>query len=162
MSGMRIIEHWARGVGFSATALCAVALLVACDEAQNLARAEQLWRSTVPENYVFVYERSCNCLAVDGQQVRVVVRDDEVVSARFAGGVEAPERRWITVDDLFAELRTALAAKPDAFTAKYDPVWGYPQSVFIDRYAGAADDEIAFSVTCLAPLAAASDACPLP
>ncbi|MBI5511615.1 MAG: hypothetical protein HY903_22900 [Deltaproteobacteria bacterium] len=134
--------------------------LSACGDSheQNaLKDARVQWRAAGPAAYEWVVQRTCFC--PDIEPVRVQVRDAAVVSAarqmdattEVALTVDAYQA-WFTVDGLFDEVRRAIDEGADELTVTYDPEYGYPRSVAIDRYENAMDDETGFNARGLVSL----------
>jgi hypothetical protein len=137
---------------------CAVALLAAaCSEPHpspamvHLDAAQQRWQTTLHADYDLIVQRSCFCALAVVRPVRVSVRGGTPTALVYADSNTAADTALFTdyrsVDRMFAFLRTVLAAKPDSFSATYDPVWGYPTQVAVDPNFGTVDEEYAFQVT---------------
>jgi hypothetical protein len=51
------------------------------------------------------------------------------------------------IDQIFAELESGETSKADAVTMTFDPTYGYPSEVQVDRIKLAADDEFSLSIS---------------
>ena len=51
------------------------------------------------------------------------------------------------MDRLFSVLEAHQGGKADRVTAKFHPVYGFPEQIYIDRIKGAADDELRFVIS---------------
>ena len=131
----------------------------------ELERAEALWLEKRPVSYTALERRSCFCtpastrpivIEVTRRQGATVPSGTEAITAAtyFDDGEPVPDevRQLLRpADALFDEIREAAEAGAHAIEAVYDPELGYPRSVFIDREAGIADDEIGWSFELLVP-----------
>lgn len=114
-----------------------------------LEQARTRWAERGPSNYSVVVSRSCFCAPQSTQPVRVTVENGLVVSRLYVEtGQPVPEAlasSYPDVDSLFAIVAAAIghAARVDA---TYQPDFGYPESVYIDYDAQAADDEISWGL----------------
>ena len=124
-------------------------------EVAELSRNRQRWASTRLDDYEFDYRLSCFCAPESTEQVRIVVRGDEVSSVlRASDGLPATPRPggWPTVDDLFSDVERLLDIDADRLEVSYDPTYGYPRQIAVDVYLMAADDESFQTASNLRPL----------
>ena len=116
--------------------------------------AREKWRSQGIDSYRITVRESCFCpIELGGPFVVTVVRG-QITSVAYTGegtDVVPHERIPLTVDELFATVETAAreAAKVEA---EYDPTYGFPATIFVDRIQNAVDDEVYYSATEFTPL----------
>lgn len=123
---------------------CAITGPSATDEELELARNRQRWASSNTHDYEFDFRRSCFCPPEATEQVRIVVRQDAIVSVvRLRDGQPATTSFtvWPRVDELFAEVQRLLEEGPGRLDVSYDPTLGYPRSIVVDVLLMAVDDE---------------------
>jgi hypothetical protein len=114
------------------------------DEELELARNRQRWASSNTHDYEFEFRRSCFCPPEATEQVRIVVRDDAIVSVvRTRDGQPASTNFavWPRVDELFADVEQRLEQRTERLDVQYDPTFGYPRSIVADILLMAVDDE---------------------
>lgn len=111
------------------------------DEAglERLASARALWESAAASDYRYGYEKHCECyrdappvtvVTVAGGTIeRVFHRHDD--SEREVPAREGSLDLYWTIDDLFDKLAGAYAREA-VVRVDYDPVRGYPQTLYID------------------------------
>lgn len=138
----------------------AVLVLAACHDSVSVERVQTLddaqarWQQVGIQNYTFVVRLNCFC--ANTAPVRVTVANGVPTSAVFADSTNvaadtATYHSYLTVDRIFAVIRSELQQNPAQFTADYDAATGYPKAVNIDPKAMIADDEIGIQVTALTP-----------
>ncbi|MEM7231489.1 MAG: DUF6174 domain-containing protein, partial [Planctomycetota bacterium] len=113
------------------------------------------WNGDGPLDYQFRFERICFCLASDTRPVILEVRDGEIISATDAesGDELNPESdAFLTVDDLFIEVREAMDRSADSLDVRYDSEFGFPASVDIDFDRRIADEEVSYRASDLVDL----------
>lgn len=114
------------------------------DDELALARNRQRWASSNTHDYEFDFQRLCFCPSEMTEQVRIVVRQDAIVSvARLRDGQPASTTfaAWPRVDELFADVQQRLEQRSERLDVQYDPTFGYPRSIVVDIALMAADDE---------------------
>ena len=83
--------------------------------------------------------------------VVIRVQNGQVASVRYADtGLTPPAvsgASYPTIDGLFAVIENATRAPAADIQAHFDPDFGFPQSIYIDYYANAVDDELGLYVT---------------
>lgn len=136
----------------AAAAAALFAVVASADEARlgELAAARERWQTTESRDYVFAYQRYCECNLDDPPLIVVTVADGRVAGVvhRFADtGAEIPSREdavdlYWTIDVLFDKLAAALAGEAAAVSVVYDPERGYPRSFLIDYDRSLIGDEI--------------------
>jgi len=110
----------------------------------ELARNRQRWASSATHDYEYEFRRLCFCPPEATEQVRIVVRQDAIVSVvRTSDGQPATTAFsvWPRVDDLFTDVQQRLDQRTERVDVSYDPVFGYPRSIVVDIALMAADDE---------------------
>jgi hypothetical protein len=109
---------------------------------------EDRWRSHDISSYDFVYHASAMAGACE---LLVQVRDDEVESATVKQScMWLKPKDALTIDDVFTTLSKELR-ESDEVNATYDPEYGFPTSVDVDRIRNAIDDEWSFGVSDFVP-----------
>jgi hypothetical protein len=114
------------------------------DAELELARNRQRWASSATHDYEFEFQRLCFCPPEATEQVRIVVRQDAIVSVvRTRDGQPATTTFavWPRVDELFADVQQRLEQRTERVDVRYDPTFGYPRSIVVDIALMAADDE---------------------
>jgi hypothetical protein len=129
--------------------------------------ALSLWQDASVSNYDYSFTRGCFCPEEFVGPYAVTVLENSVVAASFQGTdlfdiaileIGRYEEIVKTVDGVFAEIELALR-EADSFTAEYDPVLGYPTSVYIDWVENAADEEVGYTIRNLRDPADYPDSC---
>lgn len=136
-------------------AACSDDPLGPAQDAFRAARAK--WQAGGPSAYEFDYRLQCFCGPVTTRPVTVHVEAGEVTAVLFRDGpgeATAEEREFFpTVDELLDRIERTLEQEPVVFEAEYDPELGYPTFVSADVSLQILDEEFAFEVTRLEPLA---------
>lgn len=118
-------------------------------EEREFERNLATWRAAEIAYYRYRLQRSCFCGPDTTRPVLITVQDGVVIGGvdpETLEPIEPPPGGFPTIDDLFEEIRQALATA-DALDASYDGTRGYPVSVSIDYLKNAIDDEMAFNVS---------------
>jgi hypothetical protein len=113
----------------------------AADELE-LARSRQRWASAGIHDYEFDFQRMCFCTPEATDRVHIVVRQDAIVSVvRISDGQSAIRANipWPRVDELFLDVQQRLEQGADRIEVSYDPTYGYPRSIVVDRELMAVD-----------------------
>ncbi|MBX7185509.1 MAG: hypothetical protein K1Y01_10230 [Vicinamibacteria bacterium] len=145
-----------------ATILCA-ALASGCGltgpsgpnaEAQaRLTAAKRLWQSQALSDYSYVLSRGCFCVLEYREPASITVRGGKVASAVSVASGEPRDPAWYeTVEGLFESIQHAIDDDAVVIEAQYDPVRGYPISVYIDVDHRIADEEISYQARALTPI----------
>lgn len=111
-------------------------------EERELTRNRQRWASAGVHDYEFDFQRTCFCLPESTNQVRITVRQDAIASVvRVSDGQPAGTSNivWPRVDELFAEVQKTLEQGAERLEVTYDPTYGYPRSIVVDRELMAVD-----------------------
>ncbi|WP_139306550.1 DUF6174 domain-containing protein [Nocardioides exalbidus] len=107
-----------------------------------LDRAWQRWQARDVDDYVITVRTSCYCRPAPA--VRTVVRDDEIVRVTKGRRDVGPVLGY-SMDEMFTRIREAQGTA-DAVDVDYTRR-GVPTSITVDRIAGAADDELYYTVS---------------
>ena len=95
------------------------------------------WRANGSENYHFNFQRSCFCLRDFTREAVVEVAQGAIFAVTYAddgGAVDADlNDSYDTVDELFALLEEAVVSGAVQIDAEFDPILGYPVSLYIDQ-----------------------------
>lgn len=143
-----------------ATALVALGCSSAfADDAQTLDEHRSLWRQAALDEYVYAYNKYCECHPETPPETYVTVRDGEVVDVRhqpfgFDHYVQAEPRnfQWYwTIDQLFDLVGNALERGSEV-RVEYDATRGFPTHVFIDHDENLIGDEVDVRVTRVEPV----------
>jgi hypothetical protein len=105
--------------------------------------ARHRWKAVGPRSYRYEIRRQCFC--VPQTSVLVIVRNGH--PRKFPTGFESVA----TVPRLFKVIQGAINDAVAKLTVTYS-ARGVPRTISIDRIAGAADDEIGYTVTHFTPL----------
>jgi len=108
----------------------------------ELARNRQRWASAGIHDYEFDFQRMCFCTPEMTDRVRIVVHQDAIVSVvRGSDGQSAIRANipWPRVDELFLDVQQRLEQGADRIEVSYDPTYGYPRSIVVDRELMAVD-----------------------
>lgn len=132
-------------------------VLIACSVSplgvsrDELRDAETRWRLSAIASYDFVVQRGCFCGPAVTRPVTAQVRDGAFAALVYADSGTAADTSLftdvLTVDRLHGLIERALAQSPAAFSAVYDPFFGYPTRLVVDPNAAIADDELTITVT---------------
>ena len=130
---------------FVAVTSCSITGTSARTEAElELTRNRQRWASSATQDYEYEFRRLCFCPPEATEQVRIVVRQNAIVSVvrtRDAQPASTAFAVWPRIDDLFADVQLRLEQRTERVDVTYDPVFGYPRSIVVDIALMAADDE---------------------
>jgi hypothetical protein len=131
----------------------------ACGDATALDRrmgfAQALWQEQGPPSYRITVSRSCECMPETTAPAVVEVTDGIVTSRRYVqSGEVVPSQyaEWFpTIDGLFGIIEAARRDRVAQLDVTYDPTWGYPTRISIDREANMVDDEVVISARAFEP-----------
>lgn len=134
--------------------LVAVGLLSACHDpvrpqSRDLDSAVARWSATRPANNSYQIDQRVSCFCIfGGNPFRVTVTSGtitRVVDLSNGQELDASQfSRFRTVDQLFAEVRSALQLPGTLRNVQYDAQRGYPTTVSLDPVKNAVDDEVAY------------------
>jgi hypothetical protein len=121
---------------------------------ERLAAAQLAWQRAAIADYVYGYNKYCECHAETPPETRVSVDAGVVVDVRHrmvkTGDVVPADAKnfalYWTIDDLFALLERA-ASGTATVQADFDPQSGVPQRIFIDYLPDLIGDEVDVRVT---------------
>lgn len=113
--------------------------------AREIAAAKALWRANRPAHYAYTVRMVCECPM---DSILVVAASDSVVSAvstlRLPGGdpYAIPDPQDYSIDSLFAALEAMERSRPEKLYCRFDPHYGFPDTLSYDGNAQAVDDEL--------------------
>lgn len=123
---------------------------------QKLKTIFKKWKKRSFDSYQYTFQRTCFCLRDLTREVRVTVRNDQIVEIRFTdtGDLVDPSlyQFFYTMREIFKEIRQQLAQDPEHAEIEYDSQWKIPTYVFIDQSSGLADEEIQFVIKDFTPI----------
>ncbi|MBX3616397.1 MAG: hypothetical protein KF839_04460 [Nitrosomonas sp.] len=116
---------------------------------------QRKWEEARISHYRFELRIVCYCPFRGRMPLQIEVLDGQMVSMKDAHGVIITKTdahfeyfdRYATMDRLFSVLEAHQGGKADRVTAKFHPVYGFPEQIYIDRIKGAADDELRFVIS---------------
>ena len=145
--------------------LLPVLALLACGESPTaeeritelrIAAAEARWEAHRPPAYSMIQVRGCYCLEETIGPVRIDVYHGSetlppVGSMTYVDtGEPVPDayrRYFLTVEQLFAFVRSAIDRDAHRLRVELHEQWGFPEEISVDFTADAVDDEIGYFVT---------------
>lgn len=119
------------------------------------------WEEARPAKFGYTLKRSCFCVSDWVGPFLVVATPDSVISARRIVTRYYSSAETLTVVDRLQELSIPsvfdfvgdlLDDKNDSEAATFDSVYGFPDSVSVDRIRNAIDDEMSIQITDFRPL----------
>lgn len=111
----------------------------------DIAAAKALWRANEPARYSYSVRMVCFC-PID--TVQVTANRDSVLSAvptnvKLGGNPSPiPDPQVYSMDSIFARLEGMERSRPYKLRCRFDPRYGFPDSVSYDGSAQAVDDEL--------------------
>ena len=135
--------------------LVVLALIVAaCSTSSEYDQKLKQWTDAGVSHYRYDLVIGCFCPFSQDMPLTIEVKDGQVVSITNVEGVlldaSNPSYQYYleyaTIDLLFAELKSEMA-EAEELTVVYDPQYGFPSEVWIDRIKLAVDDEMSLQVT---------------
>lgn len=135
--------------------LVVLALIVAaCSTSSEYDQKLKQWTDAGVSHYRYDLVIGCFCPFSQDMPLTIEVKDGQVVSITNVEGVlldaSNPSYQYYleyaTIDLLFAELKSEMA-EAEELTVAYDPQYGFPSEVWIDRFKLAVDDEMSLQVT---------------
>ncbi len=98
------------------------------------------WQAYDLTNYVI--EQMFACFCTDVQFYKYYIKNNEIILVRNLDGEEVEEESiGITVEDLFEFASSLDTVTIDYYFVKYDSMFGYPTTIFIDSRLGVDDEE---------------------
>ena len=101
---------------------------------RELEQNEAKWSAHGLADYYYAFRRVCDCPEESTAAVRIDVRDGSVYRVRListGADISPGSAFWPTIEELFGEVRLALAEGAHSIQARYDPVYGYPLEISI-------------------------------
>ena len=135
--------------------LVVLALIVAaCSTSSEYDQKLKQWTDAGVSHYRYDLVIGCFCPFSQDMPLTIEVKDGKVVSITNVEGVlldaSNPSYQYYleyaTIDLLFAELKSEMT-EAEELTVVYDPQYGFPSEVWIDRFKLAVDDEMSLQVT---------------
>ncbi|WP_251357792.1 DUF6174 domain-containing protein [Kangiella sp. TOML190] len=108
---------------------------------------QQKWQAHALQNYSVNFQRSCFCPREFVQPLKLTIADGKVTTVMDSKSEAVGEQvaqSTKTVSQVFAMIEKALD-KAEQIEVKYDPQFGYPSQLFIDRSKRMADEEVRIS-----------------
>jgi hypothetical protein len=129
-------------------------LLSACGPAapSELERNRALWESQGIAHYRFDLSMTCFCGFRDQMPLTIEVQDGQVVTMSAANGGDVGQyrdtyARFDSLGKLFDIIANAEERGAFVLEVTYDPVYGYPASIYLNPNELAVDDEDRYEVT---------------
>ncbi|MEB4592501.1 DUF6174 domain-containing protein [Candidatus Thiothrix sp. Deng01] len=119
--------------------------------AQQLLAVETQWRQKRPSHYAYTLQRSCFCTPEARKPLEIRVFRNTVQQATILpDGKPLPKARKaeaLTIDELFEVVRRAINNQAASIDVTYDPLYGFPTTIFIDQDKMIADEEINYAAS---------------
>ncbi|MBI3125933.1 MAG: hypothetical protein HYZ10_16165 [Ignavibacteriales bacterium] len=113
------------------------------------------WKSLGISDYSMTQSQLCFCV-YGGDKMIVLVRNNKIVSVQDSAGViQVPQEHWQwfkTVDQLFETAIKAKNDKPNSFQVQFNNEYGFPEYLWVDPIAQAADEEYGYTTRSFKPL----------
>lgn len=111
--------------------------------------AEARWHAVQPVNNSYIIQQSVNCFCIDGGAAfDVTVTAGTVSLVRKLPDFDVVPvdqyTRFLTIDQLFDKIRSALKADGMLVHVEYNTGMGYPTVVSLDPLPSAVDDEVVY------------------
>lgn len=123
--------------------------------ARQLLAVESQWREKRPSHYTYTLQRSCFCPKDFLKPLEIRVFKNSVQQARIMPeGKPLPKSRKgeaLVIEDLFAVIHRAINSQAAAIDVTYDPLYGFPTTLFIDQDKNMADEEISYAASNFKP-----------
>jgi hypothetical protein len=138
-------------VVFLVLVLAACSIVPASEFDQNLGK----WQNADVSHYRFDLSLGCFCAFRSMMPLTIEVKNGEVVAISDASGIplslDDPNyeffEQYLTIDRLFTALEADLGGEADEVTVTYEPLYGFPVDISIDRIKEAVDDELYIQVS---------------
>lgn len=138
--------------------LTLIVILTACSvnpPASEIQTNKTKWEDAKITHYRYNLDISCFCAFRDDMPLTIEVENGAPVSIVTQNGtvVDASHIHYdlylphSTIDSSFLNLEADLAGEADEVIVTYDPSYGYPASISVDRIKAAVDDEVSYFVT---------------
>ncbi len=110
-----------------------------------------LWERTSTDQYVLEQTLQCFCLNGGRQAKFIFYNSDQIVYAIYTDtNEEIPENqisRYKSIDELFEFIDDMKKRNPYKLEIEYDPDFGYPTRIYVDRGEMIVDEELAIIST---------------
>jgi len=129
--------------------LLAGLLLLACEKDSSepeYIQYQARWQSYQFSSYLMKQSLQCYCPG-GGTLMNVTVENNRITEVKTPEGVvlsAAQQGLYKTVDELFEIIRNTDPGKVEKLEVTYDPQYGYPSLVYIDRSKAIADEETGY------------------
>lgn len=131
--------------------LAACSVIPVSELDQNLDK----WQNANISHYRYSLSLGCFCAFRNTMPLTIEVRNGEVISITDVKGalisVDDPNyeffQQYATIERLFSALQADLAGEADEVTVTYEPLYGFPVEIAIDRIKQAVDDELYIQVS---------------
>lgn len=138
--------------------LTLIVILTACSinpPASEIQTNKTKWENAKIAHYRYNLSISCFCAFMDDMPLSIEVENGALISITTKNGTIVDSSSafyemylpYSTIDRIFLNLEADLAGKADEVAVTYDPAYGYPTSISIDRIKEAVDDEVSYFVT---------------
>jgi hypothetical protein len=126
--------------------------LTSPDDTEELSRQRQKWESQGITDYRVLSRMICFCIGDATAPVVLHVLNRRLVSVSRADDLSpVPPSEWAfryyTIDEMFDLIAEAQAKGASEVRVTYDPMLGYPTSVYLDMSSRVADDERQFEIS---------------
>ncbi|MFZ1389147.1 MAG: DUF6174 domain-containing protein [Thiolinea sp.] len=103
------------------------------------------------DTYVqYTAQNSCFCPPDYNRPMNIAEKDGKIIDATYADTGEAVPSYirdgLLTMDERFDQLEEAYLSGSDRIDVTYDPTFGYPSSVYVDRSFMIADEELSYNI----------------
>jgi hypothetical protein len=121
----------------------------ACSKTEVIREArnqEKIWNEKNITNYSYTLRVNCYCIPERNGPHRIKVVNNKIVSVN--GQSYNPEITGTlpTVSELFEIINLKISQKPFQEAIVYDPLLGYPSSVYFDMDERIADEEVGYII----------------
>jgi hypothetical protein len=107
---------------------------------------QKKWAENGADDYRYRMERSCFCLPEAVTPGIVKVRGGDIVEVSPVGEFGSLDPAYyLTVDGLFAVIQDAIDQGAHEISVIWDPKFGYPTDLYVDRLFPAVDDEVGYT-----------------
>jgi hypothetical protein len=111
----------------------------------ELDASRNVWNANGSDDYDYFMQRDCFCFEDYIRPGLVEVRAGAISAVTDADTLQPLDPQFfLTVDELFDVLQSAIDAPAFEIQAQFDNTLGYPTSIFIDEVENIADEEVAY------------------
>lgn len=130
-------------------------LITACFANSEFDQNLRKWKAANNAHYRYQLAIGCFCPFFEDMPLTIEVENGELVSMTRADGTPLGPadlnyqyfEDYSTMDRIFTALEANLNGEADEVTVSYDPQYGFPVDIAIDRIKLAVDDEMSLQVT---------------